>query len=225
MEQADLAACIAFVGLGLGLGARHAFEPDHLAAIGVLSTQAPGVRRAALLGAAWGIGHTLALLAVGCVLAALSASMPVRLGAALELVVAAMLIAMGARAIARAIQAGAATPGTRDDAAGTGCAGDRARLCTPSLLVGMVHGLAGSGALTAFVVAELPDGSARIGFMALFGIGSLVGMAVSSGIAGFPLARLARRPATARWVGACAGLLSAGLGVSWAAPLLQHVFM
>src|SRR5262249_56190029 len=58
------------------------------------------------------------------------------------------------------------------------------------LLVGAVHGLAGSGALTALVLATLSSTTARITYMALFGLGSTLGMAALSGLLGWPLARL-----------------------------------
>ena len=95
-----------FVGLllGLAMGARHALDPDHLAAVSVLTADAPGPRRGALLGALWGIGHAAALLGTGLVLASLAAEMPVALADAFELAVAAMLILLGARAVARALR-------------------------------------------------------------------------------------------------------------------------
>ena len=58
------------------------------------------------------------------------------------------------------------------------------------LLVGAVHGLAGSGALTALVLATLPSTAARLTYMALFGLGSTLGMAALSGLLGWPLARV-----------------------------------
>ena len=102
-----------FVGLllGVAMGARHALDPDHLAAVSVLAADAPGPRRGALLGALWGIGHAAALLGTGLVLASLAAEMPAALADAFELAVAAMLIVLGARAVARALRsAGAGSP-------------------------------------------------------------------------------------------------------------------
>ena len=65
-------------GLGSLLGMRHAFEPDHLAAVSTLVTRERGGYKAALLGAWWGLGHTLSLLVVGTVLVFLRAEMPAR---------------------------------------------------------------------------------------------------------------------------------------------------
>src|SRR3954471_1593891 len=87
--------------LGFLLGMRHALEPDHLAAVSVLVTRRGTASAGAVLGAIWGIGHTLALFAVGCSLAALGARIPPRLAASFELLVAAMLVTLGLRAILR----------------------------------------------------------------------------------------------------------------------------
>src|SRR4030095_10932398 len=66
------------------------------------------------------------------------------------------------------------------------------------LLVGAVHGLAGSGALTALVAATLPSTVTRLSYLALFGIGSTIGMAALSGLLGWPIARVGGHHATLR---------------------------
>lgn len=207
------------LGLGLGLGARHALEPDHLAAMGALTARSGGMRRAAWSGMLWGLGHTLALLGAGLTLATLSTGMPAALSDALELVVAVMLVALGCQTVLGA---------NRDPVSRSGHvhAGQSQRRAVPArrvghrasarpLLVGMVHGLAGSGALTALAMAQLPTTLGRCAFIALFGLGSLLGMAASAGLWGWPLARLLRRPVTARWVVAAAGVCSSAIGVFW----------
>src|SRR3954464_12048335 len=99
--------------LGTLLGMRHALEPDHLTAVSTLMTATPGARssvRAALLGASWGVGHTLSLVAVGAVLVVLRAQMPLRVADLFELFVAVMLVALGVRAIALAVRQGPVGP-------------------------------------------------------------------------------------------------------------------
>ena len=197
------------VALGLGLGARHALEPDHLAAVSVLAADRPGARRGLLIGALWGAGHTLSLLACGLTVAIATAQIPAQLADVFELGVAAMLIALGARAVLRArseplarvhlhVHASFRLPAVR------------------TVFVGAVHGLAGSGALVALAAAALPTTAGRLAFMALFGCGSICAMCAISGLAGWPLARLARRPALATFLLAVAGLTSVLLGVLWA---------
>src|SRR5215470_16955033 len=86
-------------GLGSLLGMRHALEPDHLAAVSTLVSQERSGFRAAWLGVCWGVGHTLALVVVAVALIALRAEMPAAAANLFELLVAAMLIALGVRAI------------------------------------------------------------------------------------------------------------------------------
>jgi hypothetical protein len=219
-----------FVGLllGVAVGARHALDPDHLAAVSVLAADAPGPRRGALLGALWGVGHAAALLGTGLVLAALAAELPAALADAFELAVAAMLIVLGARALARALHSADAGP-TRVHAhaglphrhAGPPAHVHMARrtFALRPLIVGVVHGLAGSGALTALVLARLPSAHLRFAYMTLFSAGSIVGMCVLSGLAGWPLARVARSPRAARLLLGTVGAASATLGLIWAWPI------
>lgn len=218
--------------LGIALGARHALEPDHLAVVSVLVSERPGARRGALLGAMWGAGHTLALVGVGLVLALWSASMPGRLADSFEFGVSVMLVVLGLRALRRAARDGLRGPSLAHRHADTTHSHPAAAshmhvghwtLAMRPLLVGIVHGLAGSGALTALVVAQLPSTGARSMFIVLFGLGSVVGMMALSGLAGWPLARLAQRPMAARALCAATGALSAGLGVAWGLPLVGRI--
>lgn len=207
------AASLLGAALGAGLGARHALEPDHLAAISVLAAERPGTRRGVLLGAAWGAGHSLTLLACGLG-AAMVAGGPPHLKAPsdfFESVVAVMLVALGGRAVLRAARS---PPAHGEHAHGVIRPPRRAGALRP-LLVGMVHGLAGSGALIALVTIRLPGAGARLAFISAFGAGSIVGMSVISGLAGWPLERAARHPAAARWLPGTTGPASALLGLAW----------
>ena len=99
--------------LGSLLGMRHALEPDHLTAVSTLMTSVPGERsgvRAAMLGATWGLGHTLSLVVVGAVLVVLRAEMPARVADLFELFVAIMLVGLGVRAIVVAVRQGPIGP-------------------------------------------------------------------------------------------------------------------
>jgi hypothetical protein len=215
------------------MGARHALDPDHLAAVSVLSADAPSARRGALLGALWGIGHTAALLGTGLVLAALAAELPAALCDAFELAVAAMLILLGAGAVRRALRDGHSGPARLHAHAGVSHlhAGPSAHVhvarrtfALRPLAVGVVHGLAGSGALTALVLARLPSAHLRWVYLVLFSAGSILGMCVLSGLAGWPLARIARHPRAARLLLGTAGAASAVLGLIWGWPAAGRLF-
>lgn len=206
---------------GLLLGMRHALEPDHLAAVSTLVVQQRRAASGAILGGLWGLGHTAALMAVALLLALVGASMPSRLATLFELGVALMLIGIGLRSMwnTRAqrpvVVAHHHGPGTFGHVHG--------RFARRSLLVGTIHGLAGSGALTALVASRLPSMPGRLFYVGIFGLGSVVGMAVLSGIAGWPLARLGRRPAVARALTTVTGVLAFGLGIVWGVPLLREL--
>jgi hypothetical protein len=209
---------------GLFVGARHAFEPDHLAAVGTLVAEARGPLRAAWLGAAWGLGHTLALGVVACALALLGAALPHDLERLLELGVAAMLIVLGVRGLVAAFRAGRRGPvhaHAHGDQLHAHAGADAhvhvagRTLAIRPFVVGVVHGLAGSGALTALATAAFPDVRARLLYVLLFGAGSVLGMAALSGLAGFPLARLARSPRTHRAFSLAVALLAVATGLAW----------
>jgi hypothetical protein len=182
--------------LGLVLGARHAFEPDHLAAVATLvSTD----RRATILGALWGAGHTATLLCVGGVLVVFRAHLPAPLANGCEAAVALMLLALGTRSIVWAIRR---EPHVHVD-----------RTLKRPFFVGMAHGLAGSGALTALALASMPSTAAALIYLLLFGLGSLAAMAATTGLLGWTLARASRKMGAL--VASLAGALSIVTGLLW----------
>ncbi len=199
------------IALGLGFGARHALEPDHLAAVSALAADRPGARRGLVVGALWGVGHSLSLLACGAAVAIAATRIPARLADLFEVAVASMLIVLGGRAFLRAQPA----RHVHVDADAHAHAAPRLPAMRP-MIVGAIHGLAGSGALVALATAALPTVSARLAFIGLFGLGSIAAMSAISALAGWPLARVARRPAAARALLTVAGAASGAIGVSWA---------
>ncbi|MBI3492157.1 MAG: high-affinity nickel-transport family protein [Acidobacteria bacterium] len=220
-------------GLGSLLGMRHALEPDHLAAVSTLVTDERSSYKAALLGACWGLGHTLTLVVVGAALVILRAEMPARAADLFEFFVALMLIGLGLRAIYLAARQGPAGP-VHVHHHGHVVHEHRGApahihigawtLARRPLLVGAIHGLAGSGALTALVLTTLPSTAARLSYVTLFGLGSTVGMAALSGVLGWPLARLGSHRLIARGVSLAVGCVSTTLGLWWGYPLIGKLF-
>lgn len=222
-------------GLGSLLGMRHALEPDHLAAVSTLVAAQGDERsgyKAALLGVCWGLGHTVSLLAVGAALVVLRAEMPAYASDLFELFVALMLVGLGLRAMYLAARQGPAGPSRVHHH------GHRVHvhpgapahihigawtLARRPLLIGAVHGLAGSGALTALVLATLPTTAARLTYMMVFGLGSTLGMAMLSGVLGWPLARLGAHRRVARAMSLAVGCVSTALGLFWGYPLVGRI--
>ncbi|OLB62475.1 MAG: hypothetical protein AUI11_05445 [Acidobacteria bacterium 13_2_20CM_2_66_4] len=221
--------------LGSLLGMRHALEPDHLAAMSTLVAAHGDERsgyKAALLGVCWGLGHTVSLLAVGAALVVLRAEMPAFASDLFELFVALMLVGLGLRAMYLAARQGPAGPSRVHHH------GHRVHvhpgapahihigawtLARRPLLIGAVHGLAGSGALTALVLATLPTTAARLTYMMVFGLGSTLGMAMLSGVLGWPLARLGAHRRVARAMSLAVGCVSTALGLFWGYPLVGRI--
>jgi nitrile hydratase accessory protein len=215
---------LASAALGALLGMQHAFEPDHLAAVATLMTGERSSAKAAWLGAWWGLGHTLTLLAAGTALVVFRADMPVPATMAFELGVVLLLIGFGARAIYQAARGvmPRRTHSHSRPAASRFVDVDRWTLARP-LLVGAVHGLAGSGALTALVVATLPSTATRLGYLALFGIGSTLGMVALSGLLGWQIARMGSDRTIVRTCSLAVGCVSIVLGLFWGYPFLSRL--
>lgn len=218
--------------VGLSLGMRHALEPDHLAAVSTLASEERGARAGVFLGVFWGLGHTLSLVAVAGSLTLLGTHMPVAVSDSLELAVALMVIFLGIRTIARALREG--NTGTEHTHLHHGKPHrhaaplkhvhlNRWTLATRPLLIGLMHGLAGSGALTTLVLLEQPTASARLSYIALFGMGSIVGMALLTGLAGIPMMRLAQAPRMSAALMLGTGLLSTTIGAWWGVNAWQHL--
>src|SRR5437879_9917969 len=174
MDQSMLAT----LGFGFLLGLKHATEADHLVAVSTIVSERRSIWQAAGVGALWGVGHTASLLAAGLFVIALGVAIPARVANFLELAVALMIIFLGTRllyVILRSrpdLHVHAHTHGGRP------------------VLIGIVHGLAGSAALTLLVLSEVVrNGTPALGFAYLFvfGLGSITGMLVMSGLIGVPI--------------------------------------
>ena len=217
----------AIVAIGGLLGVRHAFEPDHLAAVSTLATR-PAARlwSAARLGLVWGVGHTATVGVVALLIIVLGVRLPDRLWPAAELVVAALLILLGAVVIWRYIRGRwhmhvhthtAAPPHLHLHSHATDATHGHAHATVDarrSLGFGVAHGLAGSGAIAALLVVAAPDATSRLVYFAAFGAGTIIGM-LGVSVTLSVLVRLAAERG-ARWaailhVGAAIGSVVAGL--------------
>lgn len=174
-------------GLGLLLGLRHAFEPDHLAAVSTLATRQHRLWDGAALGLAWGAGHSVAVGAAALAVAVTGLAIPDSLSAAAELAVAAILVLLGAPVVWRYARGrwhmhvhahdGGAHVHVHSHAAGPSHAHRHARWDRRrSLVLGLVHGLAGSAAIVVLLVAAAPTPAVRVGYFAAFAAGTILGM-------------------------------------------------
>jgi High-affinity nickel-transport protein len=204
------ASNLAVLGLGFILGLKHATDPDHVVAVTTFLGKERQLRRACRIGLFWGLGHTIALLIAGLVVIGLKTPISKWLADRLELVVAAMLIILGARLIS--------TVHTRwhEHHHDFG----RRRLGLRPMLVGIVHGTAGSAALTLLVLSTMSSTINGLLYILIFGVGSMLGMLVISLLLSLPIRLAGERMTDAiRPLQMSTGVLSCGFGLYLAATV------
>jgi high-affinity nickel-transport protein len=188
--------------LGLANGARHALEPDHVAVVVALVAEQRSARASLSQATAWGVGHGLSMAAVAVAASLFHATLPSSARAGFELCAALMLVFIGGRTAWQAWRAGA-----QDAPAPV--------LRRWPLLVGVVHGLAGSGLVSALVLGNALSPTRALALVALYAFGAAGAMAAVAGVLGAPLAELVRRPRARRGLMGAAGLASVAVGVAW----------
>lgn len=205
MLQANNPFLIIIAGLLIGLV--HAFEPDH---IGAMSTQLikntnkskkQDLRNltvvASLKGALWGAGHTSSIILIGLLIAGLSLNIPDDFFISAEVLVGLMLITLAIFTFTNKsiFKQKHVHPHTHPN----GISHTHSHIHSvdhkhghKSYLIGCIHGIAGSGALVALVASTMNGFDMMIYFLILFGIGSIIGMTVASGVMGLPLILLSK---------------------------------
>lgn len=221
------------LGLGLLLGMQHALEADHVAAVSSVVSRKKGLRSITWHGAVWGLGHTLTLLLVAGTCIALKTSLSEHVAERLEFAVGLMLVGLGAHVLWRLWQ-DRIHFGTHKHADGTmhmhahSHAHDAHRLHQHSahdhehpermpwrtLLVGTMHGMAGSAALVVLAASSIETPAAGLAYVLLFGLGSILGMAALSAIIAVPLTWTAASLTVAnRALQGCIGAVTIGVGL------------
>jgi sulfite exporter TauE/SafE len=205
----------------LVLGAIHSFAPDHLAAVSVFVSRRPSWRNALGLGARWGLGHSLTVVLVGGALALSGLRLPERFESTAERAVGVVLVVLGIFAISRAMK----VHGHWHEHEGThhwhlhSHRGSEAHVHDHGALmgIGMLHGLAGTGALV--VALPVAIGGSRAGaliFLIAFGLGTILSMSLFSAAAGWLLSATANVSRNVhRGAIVLAGLASVGVGIWW----------
>jgi hypothetical protein len=157
------APLVVALGIAFLLGLRHASDPDHLVAVTALMAADKGdTRGAARLGAWWGLGHAAALVALGIPLIAFKAQLPGWLEGGAEKAIGAVILLLAARVIYRW-----ARPRARDL---------KLRTTGQAMSIGLLHGLAGTGAVVVLLIAALPTQVEAALALAVFAPMSIVSM-------------------------------------------------
>jgi high-affinity nickel-transport protein len=237
-----MTSLLSVIALGFFLGMRHATDPDHVVAVTTIVTRQRTVKHAALIGALWGAGHTMTIVAVGGAILLFGWVIPARVGLSMEFSVAAMLILLGIMNLAgflewlnRRFSSGPEeTHNHRQATEGMGSGHlhevDGAHVpmnwfdrhlgrmslyqMVRPLLVGIVHGLAGSAAVALLVLATIRDPRWAFLYLLVFGVGTIAGMMAITAAIGWPLVYAGKSsPRLGSVLRISSGLLSLAFGL------------
>lgn len=215
--------------LGFLLGMRHATDPDHVVAVTTIVSKQPGIARASLIGVLWGLGHTFTIFLVGTMIILFQVTIPPRVGLSMEFAVAAMLILLGVLnltgTLPRLQEKFTPNSAESDSIVET----DRKLVASPArrlrqsfgsynvlrpLVIGLIHGLAGSAAVALLVMATIHDPWWAVTYLFLFGVGTIAGMMIITTVIAMPFAFTMRRfSGWNRGMAVASGLLSLGFGL------------
>ena len=246
LENSSTLGVMAILGLGLVFGLKHATEVDHVVAITTIVSRHKNVFRSASVGALWGAGHTLSLMAIAVVVLWFRIAIPERVSGWLEFGVALMIIALGVSALWRALRKDSQMhvhrhthdglshthvhfheQETKHESSSPSQHSHRvSRIGWKPLMVGMMHGLAGSGALTLLVLTQISSLWVGLLYVLTFGFGSIAGMLLMSGLIGLPFALTSSKLSHAhQGLQTVAAILSICFGIWYAWKVGAAVFM
>lgn len=225
---------LALAGFGFLLGMRHATDADHVIAVTTILNRSKRFLDTTLIGALWGLGHTITVVIVGVLIIVFNVVIPPPVGLAMEFAVALMLIGLGILNLTGGLRSvterltppapmhahdhahGAASHGHlhgHGENRGLVATFGRYQLIRP-VVVGLVHGLAGSAAVALLVLATIQDTGTAVAYLVIFCVGVAAGMAVLTTIIGLPfMLSRARSAQINRWLTIGSGILSLAFGL------------
>jgi high-affinity nickel-transport protein len=228
-----LGSILFVTGLGLILGMRHSTDPDHVVAISTIVSKQRSIRNAAFIGSVWGIGHTITIFAVGSLIILFGVQIPPRVGLSMEFSVALMLILLGILNLTGVMQKMTArfTPAiaSPEDASSPNRSETSTKSverllessvgrfglyqCLRPLVIGLVHGLAGSAAVALLVLSTIHSPLWATAYLLIFGAGTMIGMMCMTAAIAIPLTFAGDRFAKlSRHLGTVSGMASLCFG-------------
>lgn len=212
------------LALGFILGIRHAIEPDHVIAVSTIASQSKKLWHASLAGVFWGIGHTVTLFVVGLIVILMKNKIPEKWAMSLEFLVGIMLVYLGVRTILsfKNIHIHKHSHDGEDHAhvhshqnSGEHDHKHKHKNTTylGSMFIGLVHGLAGSGAMVLLTMSTVKSIGEAAAYILIFGVGTVIGMLLFTTIIGIPFVLSKKRRTVNRTFGLIAGVISIVFGV------------
>jgi ABC-type nickel/cobalt efflux system permease component RcnA len=239
LSNAQLGPFVFVSGLGLILGMRHSTDPDHVVAVSTIVSRQRSIRNAALIGTFWGVGHTLTIFAVGCLIILFGVVIPARVGLSMEFSVALMLIGLGVLNLTglmrKITERLSNVPTLRDPNLSTTRVSMVTRTesfldhainrmgifqCVRPLVIGIVHGLAGSAAVALLVLSTIHNPIWASGYLLIFGAGTMLGMMCMTTAMAIPLAYAGNR---FTHIGRCLGIASGLVSLCFGAFLVYQL--
>jgi nickel/cobalt exporter len=217
ISREKLVPFAAVILLGLFLGMRHSTDPDHVVAVSTIVSRQGSIRSSATIGLLWGLGHTLTIFLVGSAIIIFGVVIPPRLGLSMEFCVALMLILLGVlnltgvmRWITERLTRRKTVPATSQSAVSECCISEEPRKTNRlastmgrfldktigrlglyqtirPLVIGLVHGLAGSAAVALLVLSTIKSPLWSTAYLLVFGFGTMVGMMLMTAAISVPL--------------------------------------
>ncbi|HTH38084.1 MAG TPA: hypothetical protein VL572_08960 [Pyrinomonadaceae bacterium] len=195
MELTSELSTVSLLVIGFALGLQHAVEADHLAAVSTIVSEKKSILTASVVGGLWGLGHTIALFVIGAIVIFLKVQISETAETRLEALVGVMLILLGSNAIRKLYSAKTVHVHKHEHdgrehihihSHDPGSETSHHRFSPRSILIGMVHGLAGSAALMLLILPVIPSPAVALLYILIFGIGSIGGMMAMSFLIGLP---------------------------------------
>jgi nickel/cobalt exporter len=207
LSKDKLVPFVTVVLLGLFLGMRHSTDPDHVVAVSTIVSRQGSIRSSATIGLLWGLGHTLTIFLVGSAIIIFGVVIPPRLGLSMEFCVALMLILLGVlnltgvmRWITERLTPAKSVARSQDLSQTNQRALGRMELFLDKaigklglyqtirpLVVGLVHGLAGSAAVALLVLSTIKSPLWSTAYLLVFGLGTMMGMMLMTAAISIPL--------------------------------------
>lgn len=223
MELTPELSVLSVLLIGFVLGLTHAVEADHLAAVSAIVSEKKNLFTSAIIGGFWGLGHTISLFVVGALVIFLKLQISEETEAKLEAIVGGMLILLGINALRKIFTAKEVHAHSHEH-------GGHAhthlhlhkdekekwhhRFSPRSVIIGMIHGLAGSAGLMLIVIPSIASPTVALFYILIFGVGSIAGMMLMSLLIGLPFHFTANKfNFLNKGIRICAGLFSLFWGI------------